>query len=124
MGRPGAALSADFVEGRTRFLGLLDGMLRAEKDGWASREDMASWFDHASVFLRDMAVLKIMGNPSRLVNMDLQGYISDLGKTADLKVIIYLQDQLSKLQQTLQFNLNKGVTWNFTASLLRKELMI
>ena len=61
MGRPGDAISGDLIEERAWFIKLLKAMLNAEKDGWASKEDMKKWFDLLLILLRDMAVLKITG---------------------------------------------------------------
>ncbi len=124
MGRPGTALSGDLIEERTWFFNLFKCMLNAEKDGWASREDMDLWFEIVLTILRDMAVLKITGETSKLINIDLHEYISKLSKFTDLKVIINIQSELNQLRNLLMFNLNKSVTWNYTASLLRKELAI
>ncbi len=122
MGRPGTALSADLTEERQWFLNLFRGMLHAEKDGWSSRDDMERWFDHVLIFFRDMAVLKIMKDPGHLINADLEAYFSDLSKSVDVKVIIYIHQELSRIRRLLSFNLNKSITWNYTASLLRKVL--
>lgn len=123
MGRPGTALSADLTEERTWFLNLFRGMLHAEKDGWSSRDDMERWFDHVLVFFRDMTVLKITKDPARLINADLEAYFSDLSKSVDVKVIIYIHQELSRIRRLLSFNLNKSITWNYTASMLRKVLV-
>jgi DNA polymerase-3 subunit delta' len=123
MGRPGTALSADLTEERTWFLNLFRGMLLAEKDGWSSRDDMERWFDHVLVFFRDMTVLKITKDPARLINADLEAYFLDLSKSVDVKVIIYIHQELSRIKRLLSFNLNKSITWNYTASMLRKVLV-
>ncbi len=123
MGRPGSAISADLTEERQWFLNLFRGMLHAEKDGWSSRDDMERWFDHVLIFFRDMAVLKIMKDPAHLINADLEAYFSDLGKSVDIKVIIYIHQELSRIKRLLSFNLNKSITWNYTSSMLRKVLV-
>jgi DNA polymerase-3 subunit delta' len=124
MGRPGIAFSVDLLDERAWFLELLKGMLNAEKDGWTSREDMERWFEYAMVLLRDMAVLKVTGDISRLINVDLGDYLDGLNKSLDLKVIINVHKELNQLKELLIFNLNKSITWNYTASLLRKEIVI
>lgn len=123
MGRPGIALSSDLHEERKWVLNLLRGMLHAEKDGWSSRDEMQRWFDHALVLLRDMTVLKLTDDPRQLVNNDLEGYLTGLSKSVDVKVIIYIHQELSRIRRLLQFNLNKSITWNYTASMLRKGLV-
>lgn len=122
MGQPGRALSSDLAEERSWFLGLFKAMLRAEKDGWTSRDDMERWFDQGLTFFRDLAVLTITADPARMINNDLKDYLADLGKSLDIKGIIYIHQELSRLRRLLFFNLNKSITWNYTASLLRKEL--
>ncbi len=122
MGRPGLALGADLPEEKQWFFGLLKGMLDAEKDGWASKEDMELWFDHSLALLRDIAVLRITGDRKTLITPDRSEQLLKLGKSADLGVIISLYRELDRLKGLLMYNLNKSVTWNYTASLLRKEL--
>ncbi len=122
MGRPGLALASDLIEEKKWFFDLLDSMLEAGKDGWASKEDMDLWFDHSLSMLRDMAVLKINGDRGTLIAADRLEQLLKLGKSADLEVIIYLYRELNRLKSMLIYNLNKSVTWNYTASLLRKEL--
>lgn len=124
LGRPGVALSADLPEERVWFLNLFKGMLNAEKDAWTSREDMERWLEQASTLLRDMAVFKITDDPSRLINIDLQEYLTGLNKSIDLQVIINIYKKIAFLKGLLAFNLNKSITWNYTASLLRKELSV
>jgi DNA polymerase-3 subunit delta' len=122
MGRPGRALSADLLEEKQWFFGLLGSMMNAEKDGWTSREDMELWFDYSLALLRDMVVLKITGDAESLINPDRSEQLAKLNKSADIHVIIYLYKELNRLRSLLIYNLNKSVTWNYTASLLRKEL--
>jgi DNA polymerase-3 subunit delta' len=122
MGQPGRALSSDLTEERSWFLDLLKAMLRADKDGWTSRDDMERWFDQGLIFFRDLAVLAESADPSRLINSDLRDYLSSLGKSLDIRGILYIHRELSRLRRLLFFNLNKSITWNYTASLMRKEL--
>lgn len=122
LGRPGLALTADLKEERDRVMDLFRGMLRADKDAWASREDMERWFDGLLVLLRDMATYKIRGGPAGLINSDLEGDVARLTQSLDLKAIIYIHKECSRLRGLLMFNLNKSVTWNYVASLLRKEM--
>ncbi|MDA8083819.1 MAG: DNA polymerase III subunit delta' [Nitrospiraceae bacterium] len=122
MGRPGAAHTNDLREERDWFLEHFRNMLKAGKDGWTSREDMDRWFDQALIMVRDLATLKIAG-PGRMINLDIQDYLRELSKSLDLDVIIYLYGELNLLKGQLLYNLNKSITWNYTASLLRKELL-
>ncbi len=124
MGRPGIALSSDLLEEKIWFLGLFNSMLNADKDSWTSREEMEQWFELVLIFLRDMAVLKITGEVSRLINIDFEEYLNKLCNSTDLNSIISIYNKLKLLKNLLIFNLNKSITWNYTSSLLRKELSI
>jgi hypothetical protein len=124
MGRPGIALCGDLMEEKIWFLNLFKSMLNAEKDSWSSREDMELWFEHVLTFLRDMAVLKITGDASKLIHLDLHEYLNKLANSVDLKVIIDIYNELNLLKGLLMFNLNKSITWNYASSILRKELAI
>lgn len=124
MGRPGMALTDDLIMDKEWFLNLFKSMLNAEKDGWTSRDDMERWFEFLLTVMRDMAVIKITDNTSKLVNRDLSGYLTALSNSVDVNVILFLYGELNILKSLLVFNLNKSITWNYTASLLRKELKI
>ncbi len=105
-------------------MNLLKSMLDAEKDGWTSKEDIELWFDYLFVLLRDVAVLKISGDSANVINIDLLEFLQKISKYVDLKVIIKVQKELVVLRDKLIFNLNKSITWNYAASLLRKELPV
>ena len=122
MGRPGYALSEGLIEERQWFFGLLKGMLQAEKDSWASREEMERWFDFMLLLLRDMTVLKITDSESPLINRDMRDYINTLSSSMDLKVIIEIYMKLNALRGYSNFNLNKSLTWNYAGSLLRARM--
>jgi DNA polymerase-3 subunit delta' len=122
MGRPGNIVTGDPVEERAWFLKLLKGMMNAEKDGWASREEIEKWFDFMIIMFRDMAVLKVAGDKANIINADLTDYLTGLSSSMDLKGIIENYQTLSALKGYLNFNLNKSLTWNYTGSLLRKEM--
>ena len=124
MGRPGDAISGDLIEERAWFINLLKAMLTMEKDSWASKEDMKKWFDFVLILLRDMAVMKISRDETHLINIDLKEYIKRLSSPMDLKVIIEYYQRLNTLKGYFNFNLNKSLTWNYTGSLLRKEMDI
>lgn len=122
MGRPGEAVSGDLIEERTWSINLLKAMLNSEKDGWTSKEDMKKWFDLILILLRDAAVIKIDGDGSNLINIDMKDYVKSLSSRMDLKVIIECYQRLNTLKGYFGFNLNKSLTWNYTGSLLRKEM--
>lgn len=121
MGMPGTVLSGDMMEERRWFLSLFESMLRQEKDSWASREEMDRWFELCLAFLRDLAVCGVTGKRELLIQDDLMTYLAGLGKSLDVRVIIQLYQEIHSLRNLLLFNLNKGITWNYTASLLGKE---
>jgi DNA polymerase-3 subunit delta' len=121
MGRPGNMVATDPLEERDWFLRLLKGMMNAEKDGWASREEAEKWLDFMIIMLRDMALLKV-GDEANIINADLSDYLARLSSSMDLKGIIDNYQTLYTLKGYLRFNLNKSLTWNYTGSLLRKEM--
>jgi DNA polymerase-3 subunit delta' len=135
MGRPGIALSSDMEKERERFIGLFRSMLHGEGDTWADREEMEKWLDMAFVLLRDMTVLKITegtcgearpeGRAScdaLLFNSDIKELVSEMTKTADIKGIMRIYNKISLLRGQMGFNLNKAITWNYTASVVRGVL--
>lgn len=124
MGRPGIALTDDVIMEKEWSLNLLKSMLNAEKDGWTSRDDMERWFEFLLTVIRDMAVIKITDDTLKLVNKDLSEYLAALSNSVDINAIIDIYNELNLLRSLLVFNLNKSITWNYTASLLRKELKI
>jgi len=122
MGKPGNALTEDPIAQRTRFIAQMEDMTRMEKDAWASREEMERWFDFVLILLRDMAVVKILPDEQRLINPDLKEYIVRAGNAMNIKGIIELYYRLNALKKHCYFNLNKSLTWNYTGSLLRKDI--
>jgi DNA polymerase-3 subunit delta' len=120
MGRPGLAISGDLVEERKWFLELLTEMMRAEKDGWASKEEIEKWFNQIVLLLRDAAVIQITHDEKNLINIDMKDYINKFSSSMDLQGIIDNYQQLNTLMGYLNFNLNKSLTWNYTGSLLRR----
>jgi DNA polymerase III subunit delta' len=122
MGRPGNVVSEDILEERSWFINLLKGMLNAEKDGWASREEMERWFEILLIFIRDMAVLKATCDETKLVNSDLAAYLRKISSSTHIKVIIETYGKLNALKGYLAFNLNKSLTWNYTGSILRNTM--
>jgi DNA polymerase-3 subunit delta' len=122
MGRPGLAASGDLIEERAWFIKLLKGMLNAEKDGWTSKEEMERWFDLLLILFRDMAIIKITQDETNLINIDFKDYLNKLSSSIDLKVIIENYQKINILMRYFKFNLNRSLTWNYTASLLRKTM--
>lgn len=124
MGKPGHAASTDLREEAVWFTNLLKAMLNAEKDSWASREEMVRWFEYLLAMIRDAAVFRVTGKADQLINADVGEYTCKIGKSMDLPVIIEMHKELSFLKEQLMFNLNKSITWNYTGSLLRKGLVV
>jgi DNA polymerase-3 subunit delta' len=122
MGRPGNVVAGDLMEERAWFLKLLKEMMDAEKDGWSSREEIEKWFDFMIMMFRDMAVLKVTGDEANIINADITDDLTRLSGSMDLKGIIENYETLCTLKGYLNFNLNKSLTWNYTGSLLRKEM--
>ncbi|MBI5188047.1 MAG: hypothetical protein HZA07_03110 [Nitrospirae bacterium] len=121
MGRPGLAISGDLIEERAWFMKLLKSMLKAEKDGWTSKEDMGKWLNLAFNLLRDMAIMKITNDETKLINIDLAEDIKKLSNSMNLKVIIENYQKLNAVRRYLNFNLNRSLTWNYIGSILRKR---
>ena len=119
MGRPGLAVSADLLDEREWFLRLLQEMMKAEKEGWTSKEEMEKWFELILILLRDIVITKITKDRRNLIYIDLKEYIKEFSSAMDLKVIIDCYQKLNTLRGYLNFNLNRSLTWNYTGSLLR-----
>jgi DNA polymerase-3 subunit delta' len=122
MGRPGSAVEGDLIEERDWCVATLKGMLEAERDGWASREEMIRWFDIMLILLRDMAVLRVTEDEAYLLNNDQQEQMKEISRATDLKGIIEIYQKLNAIKSYLFFNLNKSLTWNYTGSLMRKMM--
>ena len=122
LGRPGLAVSGDMLEDRSWFKKLLTALLSSKKEGWTSKEEMEKWFDLLLIFLRDMAVMKITGDESDIINADIKDFLNKSGKSMDITDIIDIYFEISSLRRYCSFNLNKSLTWNYTGSLLRKTM--
>ena len=117
MGRPGLAASEDLVAERDRFFDTLDLMLAGEeKPPWKDRSESERFLDSVMLLLRDMAASK--GGSPDLMNEDMAPEITEMGTHAPLKRILESYERIRKLRGQLFFNLNRGITWNYTASLL------
>lgn len=120
MGRPGLALSSDRFSYGTRFAELLESMLNNGSEIWSDREEIEKWLDMAVIFMRDLAMLKIRGDREILLNNDMMEYISAIDKASDIKGIITGYAKIASLKKKLDFNLNKTITWNYTASVMKR----
>jgi hypothetical protein len=133
MGSPGLAISSDILKEREGFLTLLKNMLGGVSEPWADRDEMEQWFNLALVLVRDMAVLRIteaavgqqgpVSYNGVLLNDDIRDYISEIARKADITGIIEVYYKILRLKERLSFNLNRAITWNYTASILKKALV-
>jgi DNA polymerase-3 subunit delta' len=115
MGRPGLALSMDFMKEKELFSKLLDAMIKGEKDSWADRSAIRSWLDMAGIFLRDMAISLEFGVKSP----ELLAFSEIKTQNPRLKTILDAYQELEKIKGLLDFNLNKSITWNYASSIMR-----
>lgn len=135
MGRPGLVISSDMEKERERFVRLFESMLHGDSETWADREEMEKWLDTAFLLLRDMAVLKVTeekgaensstghaGCDDLLLNSDIKDFIAKMTKTTDVGGIINIYNKMLFLKGQMGFNLNKSVTWNYTASVVRSVM--
>jgi DNA polymerase-3 subunit delta' len=119
MGRPGLAVRVDIMKEREKFFKALSAILAGgEKPTWGDRQDMERWLDQAMLVLRDIAVLKSTDSDEGLINSDMADELDRLGAAAKLEDIIDAYNTLKTLKGSLIFNLNKGITWNYTGSVL------
>ncbi len=117
MGRPGLAASEDLMAERDRFFGTLDMMLGGEvKPPWKDRAETERFLDSTMLLLRDMAVAKT--SPEALVNFDMAREVAEMGARTSMEGILHCYERLRTLRGTLLFNLNRGITWNYAASLM------
>jgi DNA polymerase-3 subunit delta' len=114
MGRPGLAVSRDFTAEKKWFLKLLNDMVGGEsKSAWADKGEMKAWVDMSFVLLRDMAVQKITGKKSGLI-------YGGLYESRDIQAVTNAYQSLQKFKGLLDFNLNKSISWNYVASIMRQ----
>jgi DNA polymerase-3 subunit delta' len=116
MGRPGLILSEDFMKQNERFIKLLDNMLSgAAKDVWANKGEIKSWLDMAFIFLRDKVVYAATNEEHRLILKNQRS----MTKSKDIKGILDVYQGMQNIMGLLDFNLNKSITWNYVASIMR-----
>jgi|SRR5208283_449899 len=118
MGRPGLALSRDFTSERDRFMKILNNMIDGtSKDGWGDKDEMKLWFEAFSIFLRDLAVFNITGQKSDLI-------YGQAHKKRDIKEILDAYQLIDSLKSTVDFNLNKSITWNYVSAIARQYISL
>ncbi len=132
MGRPGLAVSADIVGERERFISLLESMIGVCGETWTDKEEMERWLDLILIMLRDMTVLKVAGKDFQnkasrakagsgmtLFNSDIRDYVLQVSKASEIDGMVEAYRKLVLLRARLDFNLNKGVTWNYVSGMMR-----
>ncbi|NTU42418.1 MAG: DNA polymerase III subunit delta' [Nitrospirales bacterium] len=113
MGRPGLILSGDLKRQKERFFEVLREMRQAGKDAWEDRLEIGSSLDMASLLVRDLVVREITGERSSMI----LGY--EAVAERDIPELLEAYDSLQSVSGRLDFNLNKSITWNYTASIVR-----
>lgn len=114
MGRPGLAVKEDLLNLRNGFIETLGKAAVPWKDG----VEMQMWLDFSLLLLRDMAALKITGDSGGLINRDIAAKVEAMSRNAAEKVIIDCYGKLLTLRNSVRFNLNKGITWNYANAVL------
>jgi DNA polymerase-3 subunit delta' len=119
MGRPGLAISRDFEKENEWFAKLLNNMVQGEsKDTWADKSEIKLWLDMAFILLRDMAVYKITERESDLMLDKKQLAMKGQG----IRSILDTYQDMQQVKGLLDFNLNKSITWNYVARMMRKAI--
>ncbi len=117
MGRPGLAVSRDFIKENEWFTGLLNNMIyEKSKDAWSDKGEIRAWLDMAFILLRDMAIYKITERQSDLISGNRQWAI---GNNQKIKDILNSYQDMQQVRGLLDFNLNKSITWNYVASIIK-----
>ncbi|MCC6346162.1 MAG: DNA polymerase III subunit delta' [Nitrospirales bacterium] len=134
MGRPGLALSRDLAAERAWFLKLLGSMVQGDaREVWEDKNAIKAWLDQAILFLRDRVVFSVTGSGSDLLyGADPASPLPDsaplggrgggsAGEQADrfLAADFDAYRQLLSLRGLLDFNLNKSISWNYVAQIMR-----
>ncbi len=116
MGRPGIVGKKNLREEKDLFFSLLNNMLTDNsKNIWLDKEQMRTWFDMALVFLRDIVVYNIIENESCLL-------LGSSHKRCSTSKALKAYDELLKIRKLLDYNLNKSITWNHTAGIMKSLL--
>lgn len=114
MGRPGLALAGDLRAEKEWFLGVLDQMLRGDvRDGWADRAEMRSWLEMCLVLVRDLAVYGVTGSRADVL-------FGRVYRETDLKAALEAYRSLERIKSLVDMNLNKLITWNCVAAVLKR----
>lgn len=113
MGRPGIADRRDFVDEKTMFFKLYSNMLADNsKVIWADKEHMKAWFEMALVFLRDVIVCDI-------TNKQSDALLGNASRCNSITKALNAYDTLLQIRSLAGYNLNKQVTWNYVAGVMK-----
>lgn len=128
MGRPGLAVSRDFIKENEWFAKLLNNMIHGEsKDSWGDKGEIRAWLDMAFILLRDMAVKSELGiqsseflifSDTALVKLTLNA------QRSTLNAVLRAYQDMQQVRGLLDFNLNKSITWNYVASIMRRVMEV
>jgi DNA polymerase-3 subunit delta' len=132
MGRPGLTISKDFIKESEWFAKLLNNMIHGEsKDSWSDKGEIRAWLDMAFILLRDMVISLELGVRSskllilsefvasnlKLKTLSPKSLIGD--QNLKIKTILDAYQEMQKIRGLLDFNLNKSITWNYVATIIR-----
>lgn len=121
MGRPGLILSGDLDQKRDRFERLLLHMMNTQKkEIWADKDEMKSWLEMASIFLRDGLISRITRDKDLIFLKNMASLIRE----ESIDKIINAHMSLDGVRQALDLNLNKSITWNYVESIIKAVVSI
>ena len=125
MGRPGLVIEkggkgGDILKKRQEFVKSLLQMLAGSRGNpsWSDKEEIEEFMDGLELCLRDMLVLRTTGKEELLLNPALPEKVKSLGKAASEEVIIDCYRGIAGIKNSLVYNPNKSILWNYTAGLL------
>ncbi len=123
MGRPGLAIGkgGDILKRREEFAKSLLQMLAGSRNpSWADKEEIEEFMDGLELFLRDIFVLRATGREDFLLNPAMPEDMKSLGKAANEEVIIDCYQGIAGIKNSLVYNPNKSILWNYTAGMLKR----
>ena len=127
MGRPGLAIDGgeDILKRRRQFVKSLLSMLDGGRTSlWAGKEDVEDFMDGLELFLRDALVFNTTGREDLLLGWaasDGGGWpekLKSMGRSAKKEVIIDCYRRVSGIRESMVYNPNKSILWNYTAGML------
>ncbi len=119
MGRVGQLLEDEVVEKRDEALVIFEDMIKGyELTVPKDRQAINELIDFFVLFVRDIAVYMLYKRGDNLINEDALARIEGICKDGELKVIIYIYEQLNALKKRVTYNLNKTLVFNYLSTLL------